>query len=356
MRNTIILGVVMMLAACGANTRLPQVGDAELAREAELQREMALKETVRLDAQLLNPAYQVRRANLDLCGDETAYSFGFAAVYRTDDDYDEASMAAFGVKDNILIYAVADGSPVELAGIKKGDRITQINQRLVGHDAVGALKPVSDASTSGKEVTFYIKRDAQAFKVEVTPAEVCGYPVQLLDDQTVNAFADGDRVMISKGMVRFVDTEDELALVIGHEMAHNTESHTDKKRGNAIFGAIFDGLAAGFGVNTGGAFSNAMAGVNSQDFESEADYVGAYYAARAGYDVSEAASLWRRMAASHPQAIHLAGSTHPSTAKRFLALEEASKEIIQRSADGEPLVPIVAPPDPAKNDYPGDDK
>lgn len=346
--------MLVVLAACGSHTRLPEVDQAAMTREAELQRELAVKESARLNAQLLNPAFQVRRANVGLC-DESAYSFGFLLLWRTGDEFEGATVSAFEVDDNILIYEVADGSPVDLAGIRKGDRITKINTQPVGDDPAIALRPVDDAAVAGGEVTFFVKRDAQAFRAVVAPERVCSYPVGLFDDQSVNAFADGDRVMISKGMVRFVDTEDELALVIGHELAHNTEGHRDKKMGNAIFGAIFDGLAAGFGVNTGGAFSNAMAGVNSQDFESEADYVGAYYAARAGYDVSQAAGLWRRMAASHPLAIHLAGSTHPSTAKRFLALEQTSREITSRIDAGEPLVPIIAPPDPAKNKYPGDD-
>ncbi|WP_220150763.1 M48 family metallopeptidase [Thalassospira xiamenensis] len=349
------LMMLVLLSACGAHTRLPDVDQAAMTREAELQRELALKETIRLQVQLLNPAFQVRRANVDLCGGEVSFSFGFVSVSKTADEFGPAAVSAFDVSDNVLIAAVASGSPADLAGIRKGDRVTQINHQLVGGDAAAALKPVGDAALTGGAVTFHVKRISETFTVDVAPVPVCGYPVELLDDQTVNAFADGDRVMISKGMVRFVDTEDELALVIGHELAHNTEGHTDKKMGNAIIGAIFDGLVAGLGGNTGGAFSNAMAGVNSQDFESEADYVGAYYAARAGYDVSDAAGLWRRMAASNPQAIHLAGTTHPSTAKRFLALEEASKEILQRMADGEPLVPVEAPPDAIKNDYPGGD-
>jgi len=355
MRNLFVWGAVLFLTACGAHTQLPDVDQAAMEREAKIQRALALKEFVKFNTILMQPAFQVRRASVELCEDNVSYSFGLAMVYDGNDQFSEAAVIEFDVRDNALIYAIADGSPAAEAGLRVDDRITQINgQSLAGaHDA--AISAIEDAMQSGAAVQLSIKRDAQAFNTTITPISVCGFPVQLINDQAVNAFADGERVMISKGMVRFVDSEDELALVIGHELAHNSEAHQDSKMGNAIVGAIFDGIAAGFGVNTGGLFSNALANANSQDFESEADYVGAYFAARAGYDVSNAAGLWRRMAASNPEAIHLAGTTHPSTAKRFLALEEASAEIKQRQEAGEDLIPIEASPPSQTNDYPGDD-
>ena len=303
-----------------------------------------------------SPAFHVRRANVDLCDDNVAYSFGFAMVHNTNDEYSAAYINAFDVKNNALIYAIASGSPAEAAGLRVEDRVTQINgQPLAGETMSVALAALNDATTSGAALKLHIKRSAQAFNITLTPVSVCGYPVKLLDSQMVNAFADGENVMISKGMIRFVDSEDELALVIGHELAHNAQGHQDKKMGNAIVGAIFDGIAAGFGIHTGGLFSNAMGSVNSQGFESEADYVGAYFAARADYDVSDAAGLWRRMAAANPEAIHLAGTSHPSTAQRFLALEDASKEIATRRSAGEELIPIRVTFQASDEDYTGSD-
>ena len=96
-------------------------------------------------------------------------------------------------------------------------------------------------------------------------------------------------------------------------------------------------VLSGVDVTDFGAQTGARA--FSQDFEAEADYVGVYHAGRAGYDVRKAASFWRRLGASHPAAIHLAGSTHPSTAKRFLALEQAVAEFERKREKGLPLLP-----------------
>lgn len=64
-----------------------------------------------------------------------------------------------------------------------------------------------------------------------------------------------------------------------------------------------------------------------------------YHAGRAGYDVRKAASFLRRLGALRPAAIRLAGSAHPSTAKRFLAVERVVAEFERKRKSGLPLLP-----------------
>lgn len=140
-------------------------------------------------------------------------------------------------------------------------------------------------------------------------------------------------------MARFCRTDDELALVLGHEMAHNAMLHIEARKKNAAGGMIADIIvSAMLGVSTGGLFQNIAALAHSPEFEQEADYVGLYYVARAGYDIEHAADFWRRMAIQEPRAMQ--GSlTHPSAPARFVALESARDEIKAKIADGRPLVP-----------------
>jgi predicted Zn-dependent protease len=107
-------------------------------------------------------------------------------------------------------------------------------------------------------------------------------------------------VTVTSGMVRFCQTNDELALVVGHEMAHNAMNHMKSKRANAAGGLIVDILFAAIGVNTQGGFAKLAGNAYSPAFEQEADYVGLYYTARAGFDISSAANFWRRMAIADP--------------------------------------------------------
>ena len=152
-------------------------------------------------------------------------------------------------------------------------------------------------------------------------------------------------------MISLAESDDELALIVGHELAHNTLRHRGKQTKNTILGALA-GLAvdvAAYELSDGwynpevtatemGGSAGALA--YSQAFELEADYVEVYYTARAGYNVSNAAQLMRRIAVKNPQAIHAnAGSTHPSTVERFVGIQNAAEEIALKRAAEMKLVP-----------------
>ena len=143
-------------------------------------------------------------------------------------------------------------------------------------------------------------------------------------------------------MMDFIENDEELALVIGHELAHNTCKHIEKTKMNVSLGRLIGAVLTGITrVDMRDAGEIIGSGAFSQEFEAEADYMGAYYAARSGFGLSNAANFWRRMALKNPRAIHLRGSTHPSTAKRFLTIKKTLKEIQIKQDENLPLVPNV---------------
>jgi predicted Zn-dependent protease len=73
-------------------------------------------------------------------------------------------------------------------------------------------------------------------------------------------------------------------------------------------------------------------------FEQEADYVGMYFMARAGYDPSGVADFWRRMAAEGESSI-TQRTSHPTSPERFLTMERTYGEIAAKKSRGQPLVP-----------------
>jgi Peptidase family M48 len=165
----------------------------------------------------------------------------------------------------------------------------------------------------------------------------------------LNAFADGKNVFIARGMMRFAQDDTELALVVSHEMAHNSMLHMKAKTSNYVLGTVLDILiTATTGVNTQGTFGNMAASRYSQEFEAEADYVGLYMMAAAGKNIDSAPKFWRRMAAAHPTGIEADySSSHPSTAYRLLALEETVKEIKLKKETGASLTPEMKQQTPA---------
>ncbi len=153
-------------------------------------------------------------------------------------------------------------------------------------------------------------------------------------------------------------TDAQLAAVIGHELAHSNLGHLHKKSINMVLGwvggaAIDGGFALG-GIYTDGTFARHLgeAGVMaySVEFEREADYVGAYYAARAGYDLAGVEEFWRAMGEMHPDSIRFA-KTHPTTPVRFIQMREVAAEIADKKRRHLPLVPeLKFKPEPAAAD------
>ena len=223
--------------------------------------------------------------------------------------------------------------------MRVGDQVVSVNGVML---AIGWNGQMSNwrtwKETSPLKVEYL--RGGKRRLVNLTPVEACKFNVVVGPETTVNATASIDTISVSVGMLDFLTSDDDLALVIGHELAHHTEGHIAKKMQNQVVGAVFGaviGAAIGLpGLGYSGGTIGAMA--FSKEFESESDYVGLYYTARAGYRIDGASELWRRMGELDPNSINF-GSTHPTSAKRSVALSRAVREIERRREAGEPLVP-----------------
>ena len=338
----LIFGVAMT-AGCAPKSRFPTV-DERLARdEARKQQAVAIRTYIRYKSRLDNVAFRVMAGNAELCGAKVRWRFGGLSL--TIDHYApgwrEAARATLGIGARPKVVYVVKGSPAHLAGMAAGDRILRLNGESLGTGKAGNQKLVDAMRNSeGAELALTVERRGEERTFSVKPVVACDYPLILLFNDAVNAWADGEKIYITTGMLRFVENDEEIALIIGHELAHNTRGHVAAKRGNVLLGAILGAavsVLSGVDVTDIGARSGA--GTFSQDFEAEADYVGVYHVGRAGYDVRKAASFWRRLGASNPAAIYFAGGTHPSTAKRFLALDRAVAEFERKREKGLPLFP-----------------
>ena len=340
MRIVIAAALTILVAGCAPQSNFPDVDPGLAEAEARKQRAAVVEARIRDHGRLWNVAFQVSAKNAELCGDKVRFQFGVLPVTldQFDGPWKDAWRSVLGAGERPTIMVVAKGSPAERAGLLPGDKFIRIGDTDVGtgRRAMGVV-PVPD---SASPVKLVVDRNGKEFTLTASPARVCNYPAVLVQDDKVNAFADGKRMTITSGMLRFAQRDEELALVVGHELAHNTRGHIEAKTGNMLLGGLLGAAASVFiGIDVTNQAMQAGAGAFSQEFEAEADYVGVYHAARAGYDVRKAASFWRRMAVAHPRGIHLSGSTHPSTAKRFLAIEKAADEVDRKRAGNAPLVP-----------------
>ncbi len=152
------------------------------------------------------------------------------------------------------------------------------------------------------------------------------WQLTLIDAPVINATcAPGGKITFYTGIVRKLAlTDDEIAAIMGHEIAHALREHGRERISQAYAQNVLTGVALAATNNSNQiALANQFAHYlytlpNSRQNESEADAVGLELAARAGYDPAAAIGLWKKMAAesgdkSPPQFL----STHPAPATRI---------------------------------------
>ena len=155
------------------------------------------------------------------------------------------------------------------------------------------------------------------------------WEVNLLGSKDLNAFCmPGGKIAFFYGILANLQlSDDEVATIMGHEMAHALREHARERMGKTAatrIGASVLSAFLGLG-NTGDALLN-MGGQLltlkfSREDESEADIVGMELAARAGYDPAAGVTLWQKMMAANKGAPPQFLSTHPAGATRIKDIE-----------------------------------
>lgn len=163
------------------------------------------------------------------------------------------------------------------------------------------------------------------------------WEVNVFSSSELNAWCmAGGKMAIYTGLIeRLRLTDDEIAAVMGHEIAHALREHSREQ--------VSKSMATGLGVSVAGALlgvgqvgQDLMSTVakvtfelpNSREHEIEADRIGVELAARAGYDPRAAVSLWNKMSTQSAGAPPQWLSTHPSHASRQRDLAEYAARVM----------------------------
>ena len=326
-------------------TQVGSVTREQVAAEQVKQQQLALQAQLDRQRRLDDVAAPLLRAATPLCGGAVAYRAGIAAANLATfaDEYAGAAFA-LGFTDTLQITSVARSSPAEAAGLRSGDRVLAVNGQPLQTGRGASEELVKRLSRADSRVSLTVRRDGTVNTNYINREPACDYGMVVVIGDQLNAFADGKRIYVYTRMLEFAASDDELATVVSHEIAHNAMHHIDAQKSNALvgalLGAVLDVAALRGGVNTGGAYSRQFAELGSmvfsQDFEREADYVGLNILAASGRSLDASANFWRRMAQEHPSSIGYA-TTHPTTAERFVRLDQAQREIASKLATGEPL-------------------
>lgn len=158
-----------------------------------------------------------------------------------------------------------------------------------------------------------------------------------MSPEAVNAWTDGESVWITRGMMRFLKNDGELAIVLAHEMAHAYRGHMNYLRAKQLLGLAIFIPALIFGPPLAADLAMVVFDAATKKFdrdqEREADLYGLIWASKAGYNIDAGKEIWRRMAIEMPESMERGFlSSHPSSVERFLAMDKVI-EMIKKGLD-----------------------
>ena len=303
----------LLLSGCtGLSTRLPDISQNDLSREQIFQEKQVFKQMSQHQDRLQRLSHQILSANQDICKKRTP---DIGAISHSLKSYSKklrpAAEREIGANEDPRIVYVRSGSPADKAGLKPGDYLRGPD----GKNLVVPSNKLLELLEGNIELTKH--RGEISTPISFAANVQCAYPARLKMSSAINAYANGKAIIVTAGMMDFA-SDDELAMIIGHELAHNEMGHIRK---------IITNYALSFGATR-----------YARPFESEADYVGLYYTARAGFDLENIEDIWRRLAKTSARPIARA-KTHPTFPDRYVRLAAARDEIYAKIKAGEDVVP-----------------
>ena len=228
--------------------------------------------------------------------------------------------------------------------------LSQSEELKLGTDSFKQIREKEKPSTDGgnnARVTRVGQRIATAVGGDLPDAK---WEFVVFDSKDVNAFAlPGGKVGVYSGLLKLAESDAELAIVMGHEIGHVTARHGNERMSEAMVISGVGALGAAvveaktedsktrqlFDLAYGGLTTVGVALPHSRGNESEADKMGAIYAARAGYDPRASVTFWQKMLAQKQAAGGKPGekvsalmSTHPADEKRIADLKALMPSVV----------------------------
>jgi hypothetical protein len=191
-------------------------------------------------------------------------------------------------------------------------------------------------------VELLVEREGQKSTFTLYPQRLPAEYAILIktQDRKINAYASPGKIILTQRLVNFCLNDDELALIVGHEMAHQVLGHLvrgaahrelGKMLGEVItaastlsLGRLLDWKHFQVDPNVRQVAGDAVVSVFSRDEEREADIYGAWYAFQAGYDLDRGAAVWERVAGVDEKDPFLTTyflASHPAPAERMVRLK-----------------------------------
>ena len=218
--------------------------------------------------------------------------------------------------------------------------LTQYNEYIASSQLSSDSKNTALVKNVGQKLAAATEQYLRASGLE-PELQNLAWEFNLVKDEQVNAFCmPGGKIVVYEGLLTVAQTEAELAVVIGHEIAHAVAKHSNERMsqqmmaqyGAAILSQALSQKSAAIQQTASTVFGlGAQVGLMlpySRKHEYEADYMGIVFMELAGYDSTSSLDFWTKMSAGGSGGSDFL-STHPSDTKRIAELKRRIPEAKQ---------------------------
>ena len=309
-------------------------------QEPPNERLSALRQWVEQQRLLYRVAAPLLIKNAPMCSVASRRILGFTAKnqYSYSSDYVEVAHTGLGLEDRLQVMSVLPGSGAMQAGIQEGDLLVAASDRPVpsGPNAerlAGSL--MADVVAGNSSLQLMVLRGDASIVIQVPLTPACAMIIDLGNSDTVASYADGSRVMVTRGMLGFVRSEDELAWVLAREIAFNVVTLAPRPD----IAAVIDRLHS-LNIAPQTAFDEQLIAPTTPVQDAAIDRIALYMLARAGYTLDGIGEFWERLAAAYPATQRNSmAAMHTPIAERLPAMERTLNVIRVKQQGGLPLTP-----------------
>ncbi|MFM7657356.1 MAG: M48 family metalloprotease [Burkholderiaceae bacterium] len=281
--------------------------------------------------------------NAVLCKTAARPLLGFTAKnrYSYPAELRDAAIARLGTDEALRIVQVLDGSGAQRAGVQRGDALIAIAGKPIPQgpqaetETARVLAPLLRQTT---EVDVALLRNGQPMTLKVALTTACAFTIDIGNAPHVNAYSDGRRIMVTTGLLAEL-SDQELAVILAREIAHNVQQHAAAMQTRATMAAIIDTLLPPTPDLSGFAGSAGLKPMDEK-LDQEADRMALYMLARTGSDLLSAIATLDRLAQRYPATVlNSYTALHPWTGERQRQMRDTLAEIRKKQAGKKPLVP-----------------
>ena len=289
-----------------------------------------------MHARLLDVSYPLLTAAAEWCPFDQEPTYRF--LLR--EDTRGKSTEHQPVQGRSIVAYVHPRLPAAVAGLSMGDVIIGVNTVNVIGDSSDDVGQLIGRLTRAKiqPLQLDIVKGGEPRTLAMSAISACHYAMRVLETNIINGITDGRQIGVTSGALQFFGSDDELGWIIAHEIAHNILNHAQ----NAKLQSMLRAFLAARGEESGSMDKRSP----RPSLESQADYVGAYLMARAGYDLSAIKRVWERLQRIEARQVRQGQGlalTHPPTKERLAAFEVTRQEIRAKQTAGEKLTGPLPP-------------